>query len=138
MRQIGKHSVLFLIGGLLYWIVEMMFRGHSHWSMVVLGGICFVAVGLINELFDWDMPLLLQGAIGSAVITCLEFGAGCLVNLLLGWNVWNYGSQPFNICGQVCLGFSILWIGLAIVAVVVDDYIRHWCFGEEKPRYHWF
>ena len=47
-------AFLFLIGGALYYVIEILWRGYSHWSMFILGGICFVIMGLLNEYkFRW-------------------------------------------------------------------------------------
>lgn len=90
--------------------------------MFILGGLCFVLLGLINEIIPWNMPLLLQGIMGSAIIvTPLEFITGYIVNIQLGWNIWDYSSMPFNFMGQICLSFSILWIFISILAIILDD-----------------
>lgn len=138
IKAIVKHIILFLVGGLIYCILEILFRGNSHWTMYVVGGLCFVLIGLINELFSWSTPLWLQSLIGSIVITALEFISGCIINLGLGWNVWDYSDLPLNVLGQICLPFSVLWMFLSIVAVVLDDYLRYLWFKEEAPRYKLF
>lgn len=133
-----KHVILFTIGGSIYYGIECIYRGYSHWTMAILGGICFVLIGGINEYISWDTPLWKQGLIGSAIITSLEFITGCIVNLWLGWNVWDYSDTPFNILGQICIPFSIIWFFISLLAIIVDDYIRYWIFGEEKPKYKLF
>ena len=137
MKRYHKEIILWLIGGLLYIGIELMWRGYSHWTMFVLGGLCFVFLGLINELIPWDMPLWQQMLIGTAIITGLEFVTGCIVNLWLGWNVWNYSNVPFNVLGQICLPYILLWIPMSLTGIVSDDYLRHWIFKEEKPHYCW-
>ena len=133
-----KHVILFTIGGSIYYCIECIYRGYSHWTMAILGGICFVLIGGINEYISWDTPLRKQGLIGSAIVTSLEFVTGCIVNLWLGWNVWDYSDTPFNILGQICIPFSIIWFFISLLAIIVDDYIRYWIFGEEKPKYKLF
>ena len=105
--------------------------------MGVLGGICFICLGLINEILSWETPLVLQMLIGGTIITVLEFITGCIVNLWLGWNVWDYSNLPFNLLGQISLFSSIGWIGLSLVGIVLDDFIRWKFFDEEKPHYRW-
>lgn len=138
MRVFLKYLFLFIIGGVVYYSMEMLFRGYSHYSMVILGGICFIACGLLNELLSWDTSLLLQGLIGSGIITVLEFLTGVLVNMVLHLNVWDYSNMPLNVLGQICLPFSLLWVIIAIGAIILDDYIRYCFFDEEKPRYKLF
>ena len=135
MKSFIKMFALFVIGGLIYFVLEMLFRGRSHWTMVVVGGVCFLICGAINEIFDYDMSLLKQGTICAALVTGVELIAGIIINLWMGLNVWDYSNMPLNLFGQICLPFSLLWVGLGIVAVIVDDYLRYWLFGEEKPHY---
>lgn len=135
--KIKKYEFLFFVGATIYVVIEKIYRGYSHWTMFLLGGICFIAIGLINEVIPWDMPLLLQMFISGVIITVLEFITGCIVNLWLGWNVWDYSELPFNLWGQISLFSSIVWVGLSLVGIVLDDFIRWKWFGEEKPRYRW-
>ena len=130
-----KALVLWSIGGLLYILCELIFRGYTHWSMFLVGGICFVLIGAINELIPWEMPIWQQAVIGSVIVTGIEFISGCVINLWLGWAVWDYSDMPFNVLGQVCLLFTGIWLLIAIVAIILDDYLRYWLFSEEKPHY---
>ena len=86
-------AFLFLIGGALYYLIEVLWRGYSHWTMFILGGICFVIMGLLNEYkFKWNDSLIKQSIISACIITVFEFFTGCIVNLWLGWNVWDYSA----------------------------------------------
>ena len=135
MGNFYKYSLLFFIGGFVYYLIEIIYRGYSHWTMAVLGGFLFVLIGLINEFLSWDTSLLLQGLIGCISITVFEFITGCIVNLWLGWHVWDYSDEICNVFGQISLPFIVLWYPISIIAIIFDDYIRYWIFGEEKPRY---
>lgn len=135
VKQYLKGLILCGIGGLLYVSMELIWRGYSHWTMFVLGGICFVFIGAVNEVIPWCMPLWKQTLIGVLIITGLEFFVGCIVNLWLGWDVWDYSSLPGNILGQICILYILLWIPVALAAIVLDDWLRYWMFGEERPYY---
>ena len=136
MKQALKQAALAVCGGCLYALLELLWRGRTHWTMVLLGGTCFVLIGLLNEILPWEMPLFLQGVIGSVcIVTPLEFLTGCIVNLWLGWGVWDYSGLPLNLLGQICLPFALLWVPVAMAAVVLDDWLRWRWFGEEKPHY---
>ena len=135
MNKLLKYYTLGTLGGVIYVIIELMWRGYSHWSMFLLGGICFIALGLINEVIPWEMPLTAQMFIGCVIITVLEFIAGCIVNLWLGWDVWDYSELPCNLLGQISLKSSVGWYFLSAVGIVFDDWLRYIFFGEEKPRY---
>ena len=138
LKAILKHAVLALCGGCVYFLIEMAWRGHSHWTMAVLGGVCFVLIGEINEFIPWNMPLVLQGAIGSGTVTLLELVSGIILSLWLGLGIWDYSNMPFNFLGQICLPFSLLWVALSVVAVILDDWLRYWLFGEDRPTYTLF
>lgn len=135
MRTYLKLLFLFAAGGLLYNVVELFYRGWTHWTMFFLGGLCFLCLGAINEIIPWDMPLLQQVLIGACIITGLEFAAGCIVNLWLSWGVWDYSQIPGNILGQICPQFFGLWLFIALAGIILDDYLRYWMFDEEKPHY---
>lgn len=135
MSRLVKHIVLFLIGAAVYVLIELAWRGHSHWTMFIIGGMMFVLIGSINEYIPWEMPLWLQGIIGSGIVTITELLSGYIINIKLGWHVWDYSNMPLNLAGQICLPFSLLWILMSIVAIIVDDWLRYWLFGEERPHY---
>ena len=135
MNKLLKYYTLGTLGGTIYVFIELMWRGYSHWSMFLLGGICFTALGLINEVIPWEMPLTAQMFIGCVIITVLEFITGCIVNLWLGWDVWDYSDLPYNLLGQISVVSSVGWYFLSAVGIVLDDWLRYIFFGEEKPRY---
>lgn len=136
MRQYLESMFLGVIGGLLYIGLEIIWRGHSHWTMFFLGGVCFVIIGLINEMIPWCMPIWKQMLVGAAIITALEFFTGSIVNLWLGWNVWDYSGMPLNVMGQICVPYMLLWIPVSVAAIITDDYLRYYLFNEERPHYN--
>jgi len=138
LKQLSKGLFLFAVGGLLYYLIEILWRGYSHLSMFVLGGICFVVIGLINEFYSWDMPLWKQMLIAAAIVTVAEFVAGVILNIWLGLDIWNYSNLRFNILGQISLEYMFLWFFLSLPALFLDDWLRWKLFEEEKPRYKLF
>lgn len=135
MKSLVKQLILMSIGGLLYVILELIWRGRSHWTMFIVGGICFLCIGAINEVIPWEMPIWQQGIIGSIIVTNIEFISGCIINLWLGLAVWDYSNVPFNLLGQICLPFIFIWFFISLIAIVIDDYLRYLIFNEEKPNY---
>lgn len=133
-----KYPALFCVGGLVYYALEILYRGYSHWSMILLGGLCFILCGVINEYLKWDTPMYIQQGICSIIITVLELFSGILLNIVLKLNIWDYSNLPLNLWGQVCLPFTVVWFFLSILAIVLDDYLRYWLWNEEKPRYVWW
>lgn len=135
LHQASKALVLFLCGAVLYAAIEIMWRGYTHWTMAALGGLLFLLLGGLNNWLPWDMPLLWQIIIGTAIVTAAEFVAGCILNLWLGLGIWDYSNLLGNIFGQICPQFTLAWAGLSLVAIVLDDYIRYWLWGDERPHY---
>lgn len=130
-----RNLVLLAVGGMAYCFVELLWRGWTHWSMWLLGGLCFVLIGLINEVLPWDTSIIAQAVIAAALVTAAEFLAGLALNVWWGLGVWDYSRAPYNLYGQVCLLYANLWMLLALPAIVLDDWLRYWWFGQERPRY---
>ena len=123
-----------MVGAITYLLIEILWRGYTHWTMGILGGIVIILVGLINEVTRKDLPLIIQAPLASIIITLIEYWAGYILNIQLGMNIWDYSDLPLNVDGQICLYFSLLWMILGIVASVFDDLVRWRIFGEEKPH----
>ena len=142
--------LLFLIGGQLYTWIEILWRGYTHWTMFLLGGVCFVIMGLLNEhIFPWKLSLIAQSLISAAVIIFFEFIIGCVVNLWLDWHVWDYSGLPCNLLGQICLYYFLLWIPLSVAGIILDDWLRYFLYlmlrrhmprlqKRERPHYSLF
>lgn len=111
-----KKSVLFYLGGMCYSALELLWRGFSHWSMFLLGGSCFLILGRLEKLRP-RLPLVPRGVAAAVVITALELGCGLLVNRR--YQVWDYRHLPLNYHGQICLPFSLLWVPLSLVAMLM-------------------
>lgn len=110
------NSEVFCIGSVGYSIIEILWRGFTHWSMALAGGICFTIIYHLNKKFN-QKPVWEKCLMGSAVITAVEFVIGCIVNLGLKMNVWNYNKMHFNFLGQICLLYSFLWFLLSFPLV---------------------
>ena len=112
---IKRNSALFAFGGACYNIVEILWRGRTHWSMFLTGGLCFLTLFKLFGRFK-DFALAKKCLIGSAVITSYEFVSGVIFNKILKLKVWDYSDRPFNFKGQICPAYSILW-GLLCIPV---------------------
>ncbi len=108
-----RFLTLFTIGGTGYYLMEILWRGYSHWTMFVLGGLCFYTLYIAYSHMD-SHSIFTKALIGGLIITVMEFSAGCIVNLFLRWNVWSYSNAPLNLLGQICLPYTVLWILLCI------------------------
>ncbi len=119
-RELGT---VFIIGGIGYGIIEILFRGYTHWSMIITGGICFFIFYIINFKLRND-NIIMRCFLSAIIITTLEFIVGYVVNIGLKWNVWDYSNMPYNIKGQICLGFSGIWLLLGIPMTILAENLR--------------
>jgi uncharacterized membrane protein len=39
-------------------------------------------------------------------------------------NVWDYSDMPFNLLGQICPSFSLLWVGIAIAFLPLAEVLN--------------
>ena len=122
--SVALHSVLAVIGGVTYMGIETLWRGHSHWTMGVLGGLCFALIGLLDE-WQEHPPLWLQMLQGAVIVTILELLVGLVVNRWLGWGVWDYSDMPLNLWGQVCPQFMVAWFFLSAAAVKMENMLHY-------------
>lgn len=113
--------LVFTAGGLLYGLAELVWRGWTHWSMLLCGGLCLSFMYCIS---DFDIPFWLKLILSTAIITWVEFAAGCLVNLRLGWQIWDYSAMPGNIMGQICPQFCLLWLLLSAPGLYICSLLR--------------
>lgn len=118
-NKMKKNSLIFILGSCAYPTLEVLWRGYTHSSMALAGGICMV---LINKICCEAMKkksLTAKCATGSLLITGVEFTVGVLVNRILHLNVWDYSALPMNVFGQICIPFSIIWFFLTIPAMAL-------------------
>lgn len=122
-----KNSFLFYVaifacGGIGYGLIEIAFRGFTHWSMVLTGGACLLTLYFIDASMPGAHPLL-KALIGSLVITSYELAVGCIVNLWLGLDVWDYSDRAFSLYGQICPLFSFVWFLLSLCLAVASRFL---------------
>ena len=137
-QQILKYLFLFWFGGSFYVTLEVFYRNRSHWTMFLLAGALFLIIGSLNEKINWFDGIVFQITLGTFIATFLEFLTGIVVNIWLKWNIWDYSHMWGNVLGQICPLFTLLWMPIIFIAIVVDDVIRWKFFDEEKPCYTWF
>lgn len=122
-KWLKKEFFIFIIFGISYFTLEILYRGYSHWTMIFLGGIVSVLIGLINEITP-NMRMWKQMFLGTILITVFEFILGYILNIKLGLGIWDYSNIPFNIMGQICLPFSFFWFVLSYFVIILDDILK--------------
>lgn len=115
------YTLIFTIGGVLYGMAEYVWRGRTHWTMLICGGIC---VAVMYGITAAACPLWTKCLLSAAMICMVELVCGCIVNLRLGWHVWDYSSMALNFKGQICVPYALLWLALSVPAMIVMERIR--------------
>lgn len=108
-----EKTAAFAVGAAGYPCIEVLARGYTHWTMAVLGGVCVLALVWIARRLP-AAPVAAQALVGAAFITAAEFAVGVVVNLALGWQVWDYRREFGNILGQICPLYSFYWFLLCL------------------------
>ena len=118
------YGFVFWLGGTLYQALELWWRKRTHVSMFLAGG---TAAGLLeffcNGVF-FALPLFFKCLLGALIITLVEFSFGCVVNLGMGLKVWDYSGYPWQVLGQVCLFYSLLWGVVSLPALLLLDFLH--------------
>ena len=120
LSNISLHSIFGLIAGSIYLLIELLWRGYTHWTMLPLAAIIFVCTGILDEL---KVPLSFwkQVLLGTAIATLLEFIAGFILNLWLELNIWDYSDMPFNFMGQICPQYTFAWAVLMAMSIKLEN-----------------
>lgn len=132
---------IFLIYAFLGWCTEVAYaalevkkfvnRGFLNGPVCPIYG-CGVLV-VIAALTPLKKSFILLFA-GSVILTsAIEFVTGFLLEKLFHNQWWDYSDENFNICGYVCLKFSILWgIGCTLVMDVIHPGV--YLFVKDIPK----
>lgn len=123
LSNLSLHALFGLIAGGIYMMIELAWRGYTHWTMMILAAVVFVCAGILDEL-DKPLKKWQQVIIGTIIATALEFVTGIIVNLWLGLNIWDYSDQPGNILGQICPLFTLAWAFLMIVSIKLENFMH--------------
>lgn len=130
-----KLAILGFVMGMVYFTAEGFWRGWTNISMLFVGGLCCVLIGLLDEnprrlkLKIWQQCLL-----GTLIILSIEFISGVILNIWLKLHIWDYSQRWGNVKGQVCVAYGLLWFAITPIAIWLDDFLRWKLFGEEEPH----
>lgn len=133
--------LLWTWGGTVYFLLEVAYKtitGHPErisWTMLVLAVLLTMPVERCGAELPWECPLWLQALACAAMVTFTEFVAGVVLNLWLCLDVWDYSDLPFNLLGQICPQYAIVWWGLCFLFIPVFDWLRYAVVGGNKPTY---
>ena len=122
MKRNKDKLILFSIGAVGYGLLEVLWRGYTHWSMLTAGGICFLFFARLSRGFK-KAGILLKGIIGSVFVTFIELIFGIIFNIILKKNVWDYSKLPLNLGGQICVLYSSVWVLISIACIPFAGFV---------------
>ena len=122
-----EYVFVYILGALGYGSIELLWRGRTHWTMLLTGGLCFLMIYLIGTRLR--LPFLLKPLLCAAAITLTELLVGLLVNRALGWEVWDYSALPCNLLGQICPLYSGYWLLLSLPMLGLSRWLYRGLFA---------
>lgn len=123
LRNTALHCVFGFVAGCIYLLIELAWRGYTHWTMLPLAAVIFVCAGLLDEQAH-PPPFWAQVVIGACIATALELAAGLILNVWLGLGIWDYSHLPGNVLGQICPQFTAAWALLMIVSIKLENFMH--------------
>lgn len=127
--SVREYVYIGIVGGTGYAFLEILWRGYTHWSMIMAGMLAGIFLYWCRIMLTGS-PLWLRCLLGALGITAVEFVIGCVVNLWWGLDVWDYSALPGNVLGQICPLFTGLWCLLCIPAYGLCGIVRQAWAGE--------
>ena len=137
-KFIGKLG-LFLSCGFIYCMIEILFRGWSHWSMFVLTGFLGVfCVDSINNMLSFDCDYIVQILISTILCTIGEGISGIILNVWLQLNVWDYSKMAFGtfFFGQCNVLFCFAWMLIISIIIFYCDAYNYYILKIEPCPYY--
>lgn len=123
LKKYKEFFIVFSVGAVIYSLIEILFRGFTHWTMAITGGIAFLMIHISNFRMK-TKSLFLKCLTGCAIITALEFIVGIIVNRKLNLHIWDYSGQKFNLLGQICPLFSAMWFLISLPALYLSRFLK--------------
>ena len=111
-----ERAMLFLLGGGGYLAIELAWRGASHWTMFLAGGICLC---VLQALAVRPVCLPLAAGAGAAAVSGLEVCIGLACREVLHIVVWDYSAEWGNLAGLVCPRYCLYWFLLCGWVILV-------------------
>lgn len=131
-NEFKKDIVVFILGGLIYCGIELIFRGRTHFTMFLLAGCCSLVMAGLNNIFSFNMPFLIQVFISGFVCSVGEYIFGMLFNK--NFTIWDYRNLSGTFANnQLNILFCILWLLLSMIGIPIMDYVE-WKYFKEEPK----
>ena len=139
MKKIIGKLGLFLSCGFIYCMIEILFRGWSHWSMFVSAGFLGVfCVDSVNNVLSFDCDYIVQILISTILCTIGEGISGIILNVWLQLNVWDYSKMAFGtfFFGQCNVLFCFAWMLIISIIIFYCDAYNYYILKIEPCPYY--
>ena len=123
LSNLALHSLFGLIAGGIYLLIELAWRGYTHWTMLPLAAVIFICAGVLDEV-ERPPSIWQQVILGTTIATALEFVAGLILNVWLGLVIWDYSNLPGNVLGQICPQFTLAWAVLVLISIRIENFMH--------------
>lgn len=123
LSNLALHGLFGLIAGGIYLLIELAWRGRTHWTMLPLAAVIFICAGILDEV-ERPPSIWQQVILGTTIATALEFVAGLILNAWLGLGIWDYSNLPGNVLGQICPQFTLAWAVLVLISIRIENFMH--------------
>ena len=103
--------------------------------MCLAGGLAFCLIGVVQRQLK-TLKFVYRMIAAGIIITIIEVVFGQIVNRWLSLNVWDYSSIPFNLGGQICLSYTVLWCFVSAPMLILTELIREHVFKRANKPYN--
>lgn len=123
LSNLALHGLFGLIAGGIYLLIELAWRGYTHWTMLPLAAVIFICAGVLDEV-ERPPSIWQQVILGTTIATALEFVAGIILNVWLDLGIWDYSNLPGNVLGQICPQFTLAWAVLVLISIRIENFMH--------------
>ena len=123
LSNLALHGLFGLIAGGIYLLIELAWRGYTHWTMLPLAAVIFICAGVLDEV-ERPPSIWQQVILGTTIATALEFVAGLILNVWLVLVICDYSNLPGNVLGQICPQFTLAWAVLVLISIRIENFMH--------------
>lgn len=131
------YMAIFIISGLIYVGLELLWRGRSHWTMFLCAGLCgLVMANINNNWLEFDTDFRIQVCASALLCSTFEFLFGIIFNG--DFSIWDYRGLWGTIHilnDQVNILFLGVWLLISCFGLPFLDWMQ-WKLGLAREPYY--